>query len=117
MGDSVVVKKLLRKRGNAEALSWLQAGGAVVHRGLSELSNAQSIALVKRVYQWGAANVIAANIKINSPYESTGTLLVALPEDPSKRASLFEKINEDGAQRGWDPETDAGQSHLLMFFV
>ena len=116
MGDSVVVKKLIRKRGNAEALSWLQTSGANVHRGISEMSNAESIAFVKRIYRWGAATVIAADIKINSPYESTDALLVALPEDGSTRATVFEKINEDAAQRGWDPHADTGQSHLLVFF-
>ena len=112
-----LIAKLLRKRKDKfEALAWLKGGTAQSKRYLAELTNHQSVRLIKRAYDAGVVEVWAVGFARNAPYESIYRLVITLPEDRVKRKATFKWANEQIERQGFEPESDYGQRHLYIWF-
>ncbi len=98
-----------------EAVGWLKESSTDALRTLGELPSAEeSIRLVEEFLVSGATRVLAVNIDFDEDDQTTGQLLIELPDDagPRKRALAF--CNEQNQQCGFSPVTDAGQKFVLV---
>ena len=111
--DQEFVRKLLRNEGRVEALSWLESDE---RRNVGELSHEKSISLVRHLYKLGAVEIVAVDIGRHAGFESTDTLIAKLPSDRSSRRGNFEWNNERAREMGYEPESDEGQDHVLIWF-
>jgi hypothetical protein len=109
--DDIYTKKLLRRRGKAEALHWLKGSK---FRNVGELSHRRSQSLVTELYGLGAVEVWAVSIQANPPYESTSCLVLKLPENELSRRALFLWNNAPEHRLGYDPDVDRGQEYLFI---
>jgi hypothetical protein len=78
----------------------------------------EALAVVKELYNLGAVCVTAVEIAgrvERAQYQDTSTLIVELPRDAKKRASLFAWEAQYARKTGWDPATDYGQNYLLIW--
>lgn len=99
----------------AEALAWLRSGPEN-SRNLGEFDPSESVELVEIIYGLGAVEVIAVDIgtSMGRDFESSNELVVRLPPDPAKRASLFEFHGRQARSVGFESEPDWGQSCIYM---
>ena len=99
-----------------EALSWLKAGCEEENfRSVGELcSIEESIALIQRFYDCGAAEVLAVEIDIDEGEQNTGKLVIKLPDDANKRASVVSFISEINVTQGFEPVHDDGQTYSFV---
>jgi hypothetical protein len=111
--DQEFVRKLLRKKDRVEALSWLEGDE---RRNVGELSHVKSLSLIRRLYKLGAVEIVAVDISGHVGFESTDTLIAKLPSDGSSRRGIFDWNNERGREMGYEPESDEGQDHVLIWF-
>lgn len=111
--DQEFVRKLLRRKDKTEALAWLEGNEG---RNVGEMSHKASLALVRRLYSFGAIEIVAVEISANAGLESTDTLIATLPTDPAKRRKLFDWKNEHARLMGYEPEVDEGADHLFIWF-
>jgi hypothetical protein len=111
-----LIAKLLRKKDKFEALSWLEKSGASEHRNVAELTNAQSIELIRELYMRGATKVWAVKFDRSLPYESINTLIVELPIDSLQRMAVFDWEKEQAERQGFDVHDDYGQHFLHVWF-
>ncbi len=112
--DSKFVQQLLANPDKEEALKWLGRGGPRHYVG--ELTHDASVALVQRLYELGAIEVVVVEIRSNAGLASTDTLITTLPNDPPARQSIFKWNNDRVYHMGGDPDMDRGQRHLLVYF-
>jgi hypothetical protein len=79
---------------------------------------AKALAVVQELYDLGAVCVTAVEISgrvERARHQDTSTLIVELPTDSAKRASLFEWQADFAIENDWDPTTDDGQDYLLIW--
>jgi hypothetical protein len=71
--EDELMRKLLRRKDRVAALAWLTGGPGGVHRNVGEMEHADSVALVRRLYDMGVLEVIAVDIgrSPNRRFEST----------------------------------------------
>jgi hypothetical protein len=116
-------EELVRKPDAAEALEWLREAKVPDDRTITGgdgegWRGAEAIAVVQELYELGAVCVTAVEISgriERAPHQDTSTLTVELPRDSAKRARLFKWVSKFARKNGWDPETDWGQLHLLIW--
>jgi hypothetical protein len=105
---------------STEAMTWLKLGNEANRRLAGGNGQGptyeQSVALVKQLYDAGAAKVFAVAIKKLGVIEESDSLVVLLPYDPNKRKQLFSLESTFAKQRGWDAEPDVGQTYLLFWW-
>jgi hypothetical protein len=111
--DQRSVQKLLRQKDKVEALTWMEGNQ---WRNVGELSHKASLALVRRLYRFGAIEVVAVDIGAHAGFESTDTLIATLPHDPASRRKIFDWDNERVQKMGYEPYPDEGQDHHLIWF-
>jgi len=107
----------------AEALAWLQEARAPDDRTISGgdgkgWRGAKALAVVRELYRLGAVCVTAVEISgrvEGARQQDTSTLIVELPDDRTKRASLFAWQAEFARKLDWDPTPDDGQDYLLIW--
>lgn len=114
--EDEIVSELLKRKDKIEAIKWLTSAPAGVHRNVGEMTNEESVAYVRNLYKLGAREVAAVKLSTNRKYESTDTLILTLPNDPSARAMIFESETERVEEMGYDEEPDMGQRYLLCWF-
>lgn len=100
----------------AEALQWLNSSNQRAARSLGEMHFEEAVFLVTNLYEYGAIEVIAVEIETTpgTDDQTTNHLLVRLPTEPAGRERLFSLENEHADSKGFDGETDHGQSHLYF---
>jgi hypothetical protein len=114
-----LVAKLLQSRRKAEALRWLSGSQPSRRRALGRFKGANpSVNLVKELYAAGAIRVIAVDIE-SRPTGSQWTekLIIELPSDANRRASIFRWCKRQGAKAGYSPQHDAGEKHLYLLLA
>lgn len=99
---------------NAEAMEWLRGGSDGAFRTLSEMTPAESVEFVRRLYELGADQVLAVEIDVYAEEANTGHLLVKLPADGGARDRLFAFERLQSASQGFDAEADRGQDYLYL---
>jgi hypothetical protein len=116
-------EELVRKPDAAEALAWLREAKGPDDRTITGgdgqgWRGAEAIAVVQELYELGAVRVIAVEISgriERARHQDASTLILELPSDSAKRARLFKWAARFARKNGWDPETDWGQLHLLIW--
>jgi hypothetical protein len=100
---------------HTEAREWLRAAPGS-YRNLGELEPDASLQLVEKLYEMGAAEVIAVEIARmpGSEDQTTNHVLVRLPLDPETRTRLFAFENEHAESEGFDGEADRGQQFIYL---
>jgi hypothetical protein len=114
---------VVRKPDAAEALAWLREAKTPGDRTITGgdgkgWRGAKAIAVVRELYDLGAASVTAVGISgriEQSKQQDTSRLIVQLPEDKKERAGLFGWEAKFARKFGWDPTTDDGQDYLLIW--
>lgn len=116
---------LIQKPGAAEAIAWLREANDPEERTISGGDGSESawlaeeaIQIVQELYAFGAVNVTAVEIEgrvEGAMHQDTSTLIIELPEDAAKRASLFAWGAGFARGTGWGPTPDTGQRYLLVW--
>jgi hypothetical protein len=111
----MTIDELLESPRSKEALAWLR-NGVPDRRMLGELSTTEeSISLVEELYSLGAVCVTAVEIDVyDSGEENTGKLVVTLPTDQAVRERIFAWNADHAREKGFDPDEDVGQNHILL---
>ena len=109
-------EELLSKPNRAEALSWLDEATDECPRTLGELeTNELSFDLVNDAYKAGAIEVIAVDIQTYADgSQSTGCLVLLLPEEEARRKQTLVWCNKLSEQLGLPPEDEFGQKYTLV---
>jgi len=99
-----------------EALTWIKQAGKPCFIGESSenLTAADSLRLIERLYEHGSTQVVAIDIEDAGPIESTSTLIVALPDSEPQREAIFAIESEIASQGGFDGTPDYGQRYLML---
>lgn len=99
-----------------DAVEWLAASNDESSRNLGELPpGKKSTNLLERFIKHGAVNVYVVNVQTDDDGSmNTGHLLVELPNDPKDRKRILKLVNQMNCQVGFDPESDSGQSFVLV---
>ncbi len=109
------VQQFLDDPETTEALAWLKAAEHDDSRSLGEFgSAAESIELVNRFYDAGAAEVLAVEIDDDDDYANTGKLVIKLPTETDRRGAVLSVAGEIAVSQGFDPEPDSGQSYVFV---
>jgi hypothetical protein len=100
---------------NAEAREWLR-GGHPNSRNLGDMEPAESLAWVERLYELGAAEVMAVEIETFPGRDEamTNHVLARLPADPKVRQQLFDFENACADSEGFSGERDVGQEYVYF---
>jgi len=106
LGDDGEVSQMIQTQGATEILSWLNAG--VPQRMVMGMSREKAAGLSKKLYDMGAKQVLAFGAGM------TGSLAIELPEDPTKRKTLFEWQKRWHEEMLVKPAEDVGQKYLLI---
>jgi hypothetical protein len=114
-----LVSKLLRSRLKGEALRWLSGSEATKRRSLGDFRGAKSsVQLVNELYEAGAKKVIAVEIKTTpSGSQRTEKLILELPSETGKRASVFKWCKRHRSQIGYSPEQDGGEQCMYILLA
>src|ERR1700744_6208167 len=96
------IGKLLNDPGRKEAIGWLSEGGD--RHFVGEMSHAESVSLVRELYQLGVVEVWATEIMNNAGLASTDSLIAMLPDDPNLREEIFRWNNRRFLYMGIDPD-------------
>lgn len=109
----------------AEALAWLREANDPEERSISGGDGSETawfgeeaVQIVQELYALGAVSVIAVEIEgrvEGAAHQDTSTLIIELPEDAPKRACLFAWGAGFAHGTGWEPASDTGQRHLLIW--
>ena len=109
----------------AEALTWLREANDSEERSISGGDGSETawlgeeaVQIVQELYAYGAVSVTAVEIEgrvEGAAHQDTSTLVIELPEDAVKRACLFAWGAGFAHGTGWEPPSDTGQSHLLIW--
>ena len=110
------MQSILHDPNKQEALRWLKGGREGDFRSVGELgTNEESIALIQRIYDAGAVEVIAVRIdEYPGEGQNTGKLVIKLPDEPELRQGLFALAGGIAQRLGFDPEQDTGQTYLFL---
>jgi len=85
-------------------------------RTIGEQSPAESIAIVKRLYEEGARKIWAVDLEIYpNEGQSTNILIVELPDEQKLRKKLFHLEARCAASEGFTPVSDDGQHYMFLY--
>ena len=101
----------------AEATKWLRNANAAEERTIGRRrTTGTSARLVKKLYDLGACEVLAAQIRRagNGAGQHTGKLVVELPKDLKRRRAIFAWCRKQGESLGYSPGVDQGQDYLFL---
>ena len=101
-----------------EAREWLSRGDTSLATNRFD-DAADALRLVDALYAAGAERVVVASENILDEGEEgwyCDALRVVLPADGAKRAALFDIVNREAEDEGYDPEFDAGQTTLFLWW-
>ena len=117
--------ELIQEPDAAEALAWLNEADDPEERSISGGDGSETawlreeaIQIVQEIYAFGAVSVTAVEIDgrvEGETHQDTSTLIVELPEDAAKRACLFAWGAGFARGSAWEPASDTGQRHLLIW--
>ena len=113
--------RMIRASDAAEALAWLRE--APTQRSITGgdgegWRGREAIAVVEKLYDLGAVCVTAVEISgrvERARDQDTSALIVELPSEEQKRASLFTWHADFVRELGWDPTPDGGQKYMLVW--
>jgi hypothetical protein len=98
-----------------EVLAWLRESSADDLRWLGETgSDEASIALAQEIYDAGAVEVLAVDIHKDPGEQSTGRLVIKLPETRNDRERVFAWAGAMAQSQGFEPDEDEGQTYLFV---
>lgn len=112
-----LIARLLADSEKQEALGWLKDSGPDDERTVGGCkTNPASIQFVQEIYNLGALQIFAINIRLNRDGKGqyTGKLVVQLPIEPVPREALFNWCKRQGDSLGFSPDPDRGESHLYL---
>ena len=112
-----LIARLLSGPKKAEAMKWLRNANAAEERTIGRRrTTGTSARLVKKLYDFGACQVLAAQIHRagNGAGQHTGKLVVELPKDLKRRRAIFEWCRKQGESLGHSPDVDQGQDYLFL---
>jgi len=112
-----LIARLLSDPRKAEAMKWLRNANASEERTIGRRrTTGTSARLVKKLYDLGACQVLAAQIHIapKGAGQHTGKLVVELPKDLKPRRAIFEWCKKQGDSLGYSPDVDQGQNYLFL---
>jgi len=82
---------------------------------LGELSHRASRGLVSRLLSQGAIRILACEIDVEEDgLENTGHLVVELPREPAKRATVLKTIARIARKQGYEGDPDDGQNYAYV---
>ena len=115
--DDAFCERILATGKNAEARAWaLEAKGAAHLRTVHELDNAESLAVIEKLYTLGAERVTACDIeKEPEGGETTDVLIVTLPNEKEARKQLLSYERSHARRRGFGGVKDAGQRYMFIW--
>lgn len=109
--------ELIAKGKSEEALTWSREASDDIRRTIYEFDNARSAQIIEEIYELGALKVMAVDIDSEPDIgETTDTLIVTLPDEPSKRASLLRYENRLARWTGMGGTADRGQKYMLLWW-
>lgn len=112
-----LIQRLLSDSKKAEALKWLEGNSKDDERTIGACeTNADSMKLVKTLYEAGASEILAVHIQkvLRRNAHQTGKLVVKLPQEPEPRKAIFDWCRQQGDSLGFSPDPDRGESHLFL---
>ena len=112
-----LIARLLSDPKKAEATKWLRNASATEERTIGRhRTTGTSVRLVKKLYDLGACEVVAAQIHLarKGAGQHTGKLVVELPKDHKPRRAIFEWCRKQGESLGYSPDVDQGQDYLFL---
>lgn len=110
------IRKLLKRKDKAEAMTWLRGHNSAPYRNIGEMTNENSIEFVRQLYDFGAIEIVVVDIARNPPFESTDSLVVTLPDRPALRGAILEFSNRRALEMGLEEVQDLGQQYLFVWF-
>jgi hypothetical protein len=109
------LQKMVERRANKEVLAWLRSAPPGEEHTLGTLvSTTSSIGLANQLYERGAEQVLAFEIKRYDQGENTGKLIIKLPSDAPKRRDIFAWCAKWAESLGFEPTVDEGQPYLFV---
>lgn len=117
--DNEHLEELLHRGKSVEALKWAnEVQGEKPYRTVFEYDNAESLKIIKDLYEMGAEVVTAIDIESDPKYgETTNMLIVSLPNDPKARQNIFAFAATQARRSGFGPTADRGQKLLMLFWT
>ena len=112
-----LIDRLLDDPAKQEALQWLKTGEEGERRTIGHFKSAEeSIQFVQQIYELGASNVFAVQIRLvpKTTGRRTGKLVVELPKDVGTRQAIFDWCKVQGDSLGFSPNLDHGENHLFL---
>jgi len=112
-----LIARLLNDPEKQEALGWVKNHGPDDERTVGGCkTNPASIQFVQEIYNLGALQIFAINIRPNrnGKGQYTGKLVVQLPSEAEPREALFNWCKRQGDSLGFSPDPDRGESHLYL---
>lgn len=114
MNQDSICENLLRSENKKEALAWIKESQGRVDRTIGEMDVSASLSTILELYELGAKEVTAVEIKAAGDGETTDILIVTLPADQEKREALFDWEEEHAESEGFDGVKDEGQKYLFL---
>src|SRR5207249_6120937 len=112
-----LIARLLSDPRKAEAMKWLKKVRSGEERTIGRRrTTATSAKLVQKLYNLGASEVIAAQIRParKGNGQHTGKLLVRLPKDQEHRKESFDWCERQRDSFGYSPSLDRGERYLFL---
>lgn len=114
--DDASCQAALNAPDSLDAFDWFKnpAGGL---KRLGSLSTDQGLALAHELEKRGASRVVAAHVRsvpTPEPHQLAAGLVIALPDDPIKRHSLFQLYAQQLRASGIVPRADSEQKYLFL---
>lgn len=112
-----LITRLLSDPRKAEAMKWFKKVKSGEERTIGRRrTTATSAKLVQKLYNLGASEVIATQIRParKGNGQHTGKLLVRLPQDQEHRKAIFEWCEKHRDSFGYSPAPDRGESYLFL---
>lgn len=115
--DDAFCERILATGKNAEARAWaLEAKGTAHLRTIHELDNAESLAIIEKLYTLGAERVMACDIDTEPGVgETTDVLIVTLPNAKEARKRLLSYERSHAGRRGFGGVKDVGQRYMFIW--
>jgi subtilase family serine protease len=109
------IQKFLDNPNKQEVLAWLDKDVTENYAvTLGEMDVNESYDFARKIYNFGAVEVLAVEIDSYPDGENTGKLLIVLPNDIEKRKTLFVWNAHNAKSLGFEAEKDFGQEYIFV---
>jgi subtilase family serine protease len=109
------IQKFLDNPNKQEVLAWLDKDVTENYAvTLGEMDVNESYDFARKIYNFGAVEVLAVEIDSYPDGENTGKLLIVLPNDIEKRKTLFAWNAHNAKSLGFEAEKDFGQEYIFV---